>query len=378
MWLFVLTVAGIVYGSLYPFDFAGRAVSPRVPLAALIPDSRADWGAGNVLANVVLFIPYGLFGALTLRPLSLTVRWLVLLASGFVVAAGLQVGQLWLASRVPDLADAAINMLGLVVGAGLASVPWNRWSMDRGNRADAMLILPGLLIACWVAYKWFPFVPTLDWYTIKQGLKPLLVEPRFEWLGVFRNLVGWLVLAALWRDCRLPQHWLWTFLPLVVLAQGGIAGNPLALDSVVGAALALPAWWLLGRLTARPEAPVLFLLMILLVVQGLHPFVWAQSSFQWLPFRGFLTGSMSVNLISLLFKLYLYGSLVWLVFSSTRVLGAALVVPVILVGLVEVAQTQVAGRGAEITDPLLCVLIWSVLWMVRRSEAVAARSPPAA
>lgn len=365
VWLFILALAGIVYGSLYPFDFVGRPVSAGLALAQLIPESRVDWGAGNVLANVVLFIPYGLFGALALRPLSLPVQWAVLLVTGGLVATGLQVAQLWLPARVPDLADAAINMLGLGVGGALAALPWGRWSTGQSSRADAMLILPGLLIASWVAYKWFPFVPTLDWYTIKQALKPLLVEPRFEWLAVLRNFVAWLVLAELWRDCRLSRPWLWVFVPVVALAPAGIADNPLALDSVVGTALALPAWLLLARCTARPEAPLLFLLTALVVVQGLHPFTWGPSSFEWLPFRGFLTGSMAANLLSLLFKLYLYGSLVWLMFLATRALSVALVGPVFVVGLVEVAQTQVAGRFAEITDPLLCVLIWSVLRLVR-------------
>jgi len=336
-------------------------------------DWRADWGAGNALANVVLFIPYGFFGALVLGALQPALRWPLVFVSGGALALGVQVGQLWLPARVPDPGDAAINLVGLVLGAALASLPWGRLQISTEARPDVMLFIPALLIVCWVAYKWFPYVPTLDWYTIKQGLKPLLVEPRFEWLGVLRNLVGWLVLAALWRDCRLRESWLLVFLPVVVLAQAGIANNPLALDSAVGAALALPAWWLLARLADRPAVPVMFLLMVLLVVQGLHPFEWAPSSFHWVPFEGFLTGSMGLNLLSLLFKMHLYGGLVWLVFRNTRLPGAALLVPVLLVALVEMAQTQVAGRVAEITDPLLCVLIWSVIWLMRRAEIGALR-----
>jgi VanZ family protein len=372
VWLFVLTVAGILYGSLYPFDFRWTAIPVDEALGELMGDGLTDWGKGNVLANIVLFVPYGLFGAVMLaKHRAAWLRWSMLLGGGALLAFGLQVLQLWLPQRVPDFGDGVLNMVGLTLGAALARLPWARFSVRPSMLADGMLALPVLLMGCWVAYKWAPFVPTADWYLIKQGLKPLLLEPRLEPLSVYRNLVCWLVFASLWRDCRLTEGWLWVVIPGVVLAQVGIAHNALALDGVIGAALAPAVWMMLRRVTDRPEAPMMFLLLALVVVQGLSPFVWAASPFHWLPFRGFLTGSMFVNLLSLLFKLYLYGSLVWLVFRATRVLWAALLFPVGVTALVEIAQTQIAGRVAEITDPLLCVMIWSVLWISGRRRSVA-------
>jgi hypothetical protein len=74
---------------------------------------------------------------------------------------------------------------------------------------------------------------------------------------------------------------------------------------------------------------------------------------------------MFVNLLSLLFTLYLYGALVWLALRATNRPWAALLIPVAATTLLETAQTQVAGRVAEVTDPVLCALIWSVLWASR-------------
>ncbi|MFP4063210.1 MAG: VanZ family protein [Halochromatium sp.] len=367
-WLFALTCLGIVYGSLYPFGFRFEPIALEYAVGELLREHRYDGGIGNVLANVVLFLPYGLFGALALVRRTRWLRWAILIGGGAVLAFGIQVLQLWLPPRVPAVRDGLLNMVGLVLGGLLAAVPWWRLQREPRSGEDGVLVIPAMLIACWVAYKWFPFVPTLDWYTIKQGLKPLWLEPRLEWLGVLRNGIGWLVVAALWRDCRLPARWFWIFLPTVVFAQVGIAHNPLALDGVIGAALALPAWWLLSRVTYVPAAPVLLGLIVLVVLQGLHPFVPGPSSFVWVPLQGFLTGSMGVNLLSLLFKLFLYGSLVWLVFRVTGRAGWALGLPVVLVLLVEIAQTRIAGRVAEITDPLLCLLIGALLWLVLRSQ----------
>jgi hypothetical protein len=236
-----------------------------------------------------------------------------------------------------------------------------------------VLALPVLLMGCWVAFKWAPFVPGADWDTIRYGVWPLLIEPRLEPLPLFLDLVCWVVFANLWRDCRLPPGWLWWVIPGVLLAQIGIAHNALALDAVIGAALALAIWVALSRFTRQPHAVVLTLLLALLWIQALWPYVRGTSSFEWLPFHGFLSGSMFVNLLSLLFKLYLYGALVWLALRATNRPWAALLVPVAATALVEIAQTQVAGRVAEITDPVLCALIWTVLW----ASAVRAPAPEA-
>ena len=364
VWLFMLTIAGISYGSLYPFEFHWKAIPIGAALEHMRVDWRGHWSRGNMIANVVLFVPYALFGMAVLAARPWWLRWCILLGTGASLAFGLQVLQLWLPARVSDFGDAVLNMGGLVLGGVLAHA-WTRFARARTLDTDALLALPVLLMGCWIAYKWAPFVPTLDWYTIKQGLKPLFVEPRLEPLVVFRNLVCWLVFASLWHDCRLSSRWLWGVIPGVVLAQIGIAYNPLALDSMIGALLAPGIWVLLRRIAKRPQAIVLGLLVVLIVIQGLWPFTLGRSSFHWLLFHGFLTGSMFVNLLSLLVKLYLYGAVVWLVLRASDAMWAALVVPVLLTGLVEIAQTRVAGRVAEITDTLLCVLVWGMLWLSR-------------
>ena len=57
------------------------------------------------------------------------------------------------------------------------------------------------------------------------------------------------------------------------------------------------------------------LLAAALVLRGLSPFEPRPEpqAFQWIPFGGFLDGSMLVNSQSLFEKTFLYGALVWLV-----------------------------------------------------------------
>ena len=371
LWLFGLTTAGIVYGSLYPFEFDFGAVSREQLVEALFRDWQADSGFGDVLANLVLFLPFGLFGSLAFpggRPL---IRASVLIAGAILVAFGLQVLQLWLPNRVPELADGVVNLIGTGFGIGFAALPWRRFG-GHGLGWDSRTLLPTLLLGCWLAYLWFPYVPTLDWYTIKQGLKPFLLEPQFEWMSLFRHTVGWLVFAVLWRECRFRGGSLVAVTIGAVLLQVLIASNDVELDDAVGAILGLLIWSGLHR-TRNPLGPVLFLAIVLVLVQGLWPLEWQRSTFHWMPFRGFLEGSMLLNFLSLLLKLYFYGALVWLVHRLTRRTVVALVVPVAVTLFVEVAQTRVAGHTAEIADPLLCVLLWTVVSVLRHREA---RMPP--
>ncbi len=371
LWLFALTIAGIVYGSLYPFAFEFGTVPRPQELRTLFWGWQTYQGLGNILANLILFLPFGLFGSLALSALRPFARWSLLLGGAAVLAFGLQVLQLWLPYRVADFADGALNLLGTGLGIVLAVLPWRRLPLHPHGPHPPLL--PGLLLGCWLAWLWFPYVPTLDWHLLKQGLKPLLLEPRLEWLGLSRHMVGWLVFAVLWRECRLREAWLGGVIVGALLLQLLIAHNGLSLDGVLGAVLALAAWALLSRVR-RPAVVVLFLLIALVLVQGLWPFEWQRSSFHWLPFRGFLAGSMVASLLSLLLKSYHYGAMVWLMYRNSRGPWVSLAVPVGLTSFVEAAQTRLGGHIAEVADPLLCVLIWSVLWVALRSGESSTRS----
>ncbi|MFV8835839.1 VanZ family protein [Aquisalimonas sp.] len=368
--LLLFSAVGIIYGSLYPFrfEFAPMALSDAAEV--LLTDWRGEFRPVNVLTNVLLFVPYGLFGAVALAAWHWLPRWLLLYLSAAVIAFGLQVAQLWLPGRVPTFADGAINMVGTVAGATIARLPGVHALMTHtGRHARQALALPFLLMLCWVAYRWFPFVPSVDVFSIKDGLRPLLLEPELRPLDAFHNAVAWIVFACLWEQCRLSWWWLWLVIPGVVVAQVGITANPLVLHNVMGAAAALLVWTGLRYGFRRPIEPVILLLLAMLVVQGLRPFELAQGAFLWLPFQGFLHGNMTVNLLSLIEKLFLYGSLVWLTLEASQSRVTALLLPAVMVAGIEIAQIWIASRTAEITDPLLCVAFWGVAMVAWRPYA---------
>ena len=110
-YIFWLVVFLITYGSLYPFNFHITA-----PFAELLNNLVTSWDEktylGDILGNVVLFIPYGYFGLLYF-----TSKHIVsLILIGLVLAVGLQIVQLYLPSREAALDDAIWNLLGIGIG----------------------------------------------------------------------------------------------------------------------------------------------------------------------------------------------------------------------------------------------------------------------
>jgi hypothetical protein len=111
-----------------------------------------------------------------------------------------------------------------------------------------------------------------------------------------------------------------------------------------------------GRSGLRVIA-LLFAGMVLVEALAPFHFLSAPRPFGWIPFRGFFHGSLSVNLVSFLEKCFVYGALVWLLARSGVRLGIAAAGAAAFVLALHVAQTYLPGRSAEITDPLLVLLL---------------------
>jgi VanZ family protein len=347
-WLFALALLLIGYGSLYPFDFrAGGA-----PLATLL--EPGSMSRGDLLGNVALFLPYGYLGMLAWRRPARPLRFVIVVVTAAAYGALLQCAQLYLPTRDPALRDVLPNAIGVVAGAFAGAIPMlDARRLSGGARGRSA---PLLLALCWLAYRLVPFVPSLDWQEWKDSLKPLLEWSRLPWVDALHDAAAWAAVGCLWGAApvgRLTVRWL----PALVLAtfclEVVVVDNTLSAANVAGAALGLAA---AALLRLRP-APVAVLLAAALVLRGLSPFEPRPEpqAFQWIPFGGFLDGSMLVNSQSLFEKTFLYGALVWLVREAGLRLAVAGGGVALLLACVEAAQTRLAGHTPEVTDPLLAL-----------------------
>ena len=351
LWPALLVGLALTYGSTYPFRFVFPP--PEGAWEAFLSFRSVDLYFGNTLANLLLFVPLGFLVALGCRSRVRGLVWAV--AAGLALGAGLQAAQVFLPDRVPSLWDATWNVAGSVLGGLFPRTPLRRLAQFARPRSAFAAALLGL----WLAAETFPFVPTLDWQTLKDALKPLLLHPELDPIPLGANLVGWAALAHLWASrVRLPLARIGPILALlaVLAIQVLVVHRAPTLSGALGGAAGV----FLGLLPVSPHAKsrgLLVLLVVWLAASGLSPWAFRQEpgSFHWLPLAGFLrTGTLHALHVGIE-KLFWYGLLVELLASERRLrpvtiaaLGAA------FLGGIEWGQRWVAGgHVAEVTDPLI-------------------------
>jgi len=362
--LFLLALVLIGYGSLYPFDFRADG-APFSRLFEPSPGSR-----GDLLENLALFLPWGYLGMVAWRRPGRPSRFAIVVVTGAVYAAVLQWAQLYLPTRDPTLRDVVPNTLGAAAGALAGCVPF--LDVRRLGGDGRIRPAPFVIIGFWLAYRLVPFVPSLDWQEWKDSLKPLREWRPFPWVGTFHDAAAWSAVGCLWAAAR-PRWPTVRWLPLFAMATIGlevvIVDNWLSPATVAGAALGVAAAVLLRY---RP-APAALLLAAALLLSGLFPFTAREAprAFEWVPFAGFLDGSMLLNTQSLFEKAFLYGALVWTGREAGLRLRVAARGAALLLAAIEVVQTRFSDHTPEVTDPLLALFAALFLHL-----ADAPRTPP--
>jgi hypothetical protein len=99
----------------------------------------------------------------------------------------------------------------------------------------------------------------------------------------------------------------------------------------------------------------------MLIFYFLYPFEWLMHyhSFSFVPFSGFLSGSIEQNFLNLFLKVFLYGGLLKILWDIPLKPFSALMAAGFIVGGIEFMQIFMSvGHTPEITDPLLVVIIY--------------------
>ncbi len=334
-----------------------------------------------MVGNVILFVPYGFTGMFAVRPeRSVRQRFAMVLWVGVAIAFALQLAQFFLPSRDENLQDVLWNTVGLSFGAVLAGVVGRLSASPRGVVESASLV-PLTLVGAWLVYRLIPFVPSLDLQLIKDSLKPLFALQMGP-VNVVHDVAAWLVVAYLLRHvqrgARLDAY-LPALIAVVFTLEVIILANVITASNVLGALLAIGLWWGVFSRIEQNEPVLAVCLVIVVAVSGLAPFTVRTGpvDFNWVPFHGFLGGSMYINAQSAVEKVFLYGSCVYLLWRMNVGKVAGMLAATAFVALVEYLQTYFVGHTPEITDPLLVVFAALALTALERQELRSAVDGPA-
>ena len=356
-----LIVAVIVHGSLWPYDFR-IPPGPGGPLDALLHSWPGHPSRTDIIANVLLYIPLGLFAASAGRGPAV-VRFCLVTLAGALLSVTMELIQFYDPGRFTSLSDVITNTTGTALGAAAALMLGR--SRLPGLQRIAAEPVPALLLAAMLGYRLAPWVPSANLHKYWTAIQPLLSGPLPPPDQVFRYFALWLTASELLAALSSPHAAVFLAPMLVLFVLIGkvlVVGSVLTRPELAGAALAVGVAWPILASLRRHTPIVAAVLLASVVLQRLAPFTFLPEPrpFGWLPFRAFLSGSALVNIASMLEKLFLYGSLLWLLArAGMRQWAAAALVAAILFAT-SFAERWLPGRSAEITD-MVMVLITAVL-----------------
>jgi VanZ family protein len=375
--LLLLSIALIVYGSLYPWEFRHGPLPPVGSMFyswnALVADR---FSLRDVLINVVLYIPVGFFGHLACARNNAITRFAGPVVLGGVLSTAMEVVQLFTPRRQSSVVDVVANTAGTAVGVMLAlfSRQLTNWPAIRTRSADRGAIA---LLSCGVAYLLYPFFPIFGRTALRYKLHVLAQSQWFDSVMFASAATAWFVAGRLFSALKVPspRASLMGAAAVALPAQLLVLTRYPAWPHITGAAAGVMVFCACyNRPSVRFDACAVWLL---LVVRGLSPFRFTATAnaFSWSPFAGSLGFSdwQRATLI-LVEKTFFYGAALWAIHRAGAGLWKSTAITAGTLALMEAAQVYLPGRTPEITDLILPVLIGFASYWASTSE-VAQLSP---
>ena len=367
--LLLLVFLGILYGSLFPFEFRARSYAGGA-LLYLIGTWREWDHRGDLLANILLYLPFGFLAASALpRRLSGATRFVTALLAGVALSAGIEIVQFHDVGRVTSMGDVYANGIGAASGAALAVL---LGATSRLPFVSELAANPGeaLLLAMFFAYRLYPYVPVIDLHKYWHAVRPMLTAPSLPPGEFLRYLVTWLFIAAVVHVLYGSRRFTLVFLLLCSVEFFGkviVLDNALKLNDLVSAAAAGLLWAALLRRLPGRFAILALLFAVMIAIERLEPFQFGPypRAFGWIPFASFLHGSIGIDIQAFCQKAYEYGGLVWLLnCAGLRLLPSTLWAAAFLFAT-SFAECWLPGRSAELTDGIMALMLGGILFVLR-------------
>jgi len=355
--LFFISIL-IIYGSLYPFNFTQAALTASA-VEALINVDITKTHLTDLIANIVLFVPFGIFLRAAFPKYNSAVQLLLLAIITFLFAYSIQALQLFTEDRLPWGGDAIWNMVGYAIGVFLYAslrLDFVKTFKARHSYQQISFFIAFTIIALELA----PFAPSSDFDVLKANIKLLLNSPSIDWYWTFENTVFWLVAFYLLK-IAFPMWARINKLSLLVIviltSKFLIISSNINPASLVGGILSLLIWKVFSHKINAQQLAIVLLITIL--GNGLHPFELREQvgTFKWLPFAASMEGNLLINILAFTKKMVFYGGVVWLFYLAKRrlLLGAAICAAIVL--LSEFLQIFFINSVPDSTDFFIVIMV---------------------
>jgi len=257
--LLAIIVALILYVSLYPFRFDADGPAVTEVLRQL---SWARASRGDMLNNVLLYVPLGFCIALAVEPRFGRLAGISAgLAGGALLSLTMELMQGSIATRVPSLTDLSLNAAGALAGA-IGGSAWHALGArmtPQANPAGRSGAIALVVLVLWLIARLWPFVPDASLRQLKRAVRPLF-SPEIGWTDLAAFFVGWLVVAQAVFHLARRQRSVDAFLIVIAAVLVGrtfTAGNTLEFAELAAIALLLPVLVLISRVEDRGRSALL-------------------------------------------------------------------------------------------------------------------------
>jgi VanZ family protein len=257
--LLAIMIALILYVSLYPFQFGTGGPTAMEVLREL---SWARASRGDMLNNVLLYVPLGFCIALTVEPRFGRLSGIAAgLVGGALLSITMEIMQGSIATRVPSLTDLSLNAAGALAGA-IGGSAWHALGArmtPHANPAGRSGAIALVVLVLWLIARLWPFVPDASLRQLKRAVRPLFT-PEIGWPDLAAFFVGWLVVAQAVFHLARRQRSVDVFLIVIAAVLVGrtfTAGNTLEFAELAAIALLLPVLVLLSRVEDRGRSALL-------------------------------------------------------------------------------------------------------------------------
>ncbi len=353
-----LTVLGvsalvIAYLCLFPFVLTGSLAA-----ASIGGISFADFTPGDIVANVVLFLPWGAAVGWAARGRFSFLLAVILAAAGAaVLSIGFEAVQQVIAGRVSSGMDVIANLTGAIAGVPLARyIAQPRWNARTTARFG------GYVVVLWLVARLIPFAPSVHLHDWAVNLRDMLAADAPSWRRVLFYTAGYAaVFSAIRRMGFMRIH------PLSVYAALGvfIVGAQLTIETVqsdlgewIGLALAWCGFYVWQNNEDLHQRALRVLVTAAFLVDALRPFDFAASnSFSMLPFHSLLDTFNPVTNMRAVAEYGFWTAALIMVWYSRRVQPWQAAAGVtVLVLCTEVAQTTLTGRTPDTLPVFMAVV----------------------
>jgi VanZ family protein len=414
--LWILFALFLVYGTTIPFNFSsqpGWAVQKlaHVPLSPFIAaDTGRRISIPDVVQNVLLFLPFGVLGALRLRSPSRSrlTTIVVVCGLGAALSVGVEALQLLTVDRTSSVSDIVANTFGALAGVVVAQLGEN--VLGRALKVFSLTgvfeqpssygALVATIVLCVAA--WQPFDATLDVGSLAPRVRALMRDPwqsgplTDEGIAAVQYALFAWVTSSLFVELRVRRSAL-AVATIGVLAAFGLEASQIIIGSRMpsiedasvraAAVIASLAIWRATRGWHRPGlwfAALVIGIAVGAAMQMLTPFEVSPSyhSFGWFPFFGYYVHTTFETVSHVFEILLLYFPLGFcacqVMRSRAHATLASIALTLAIAVPVEYAQGWFVGRYPDVTDAVLSIVaaIVGVLAGGYGASLFAAGSPP--